>query len=252
MLHYIRLLVFIILTTIAAIVFTTPLNILYYIFRISKQHKILIFFGRLTLKSILLIIKYIYNIDYKINGLEHLEELKNTPCIIAAKHQSFYETILLPMILLDYNIAGILKQELIHLPFYGYALGAFNNIFIDRKKPKKAMTKALLEIKRILDNNNPMSLYIFPEGTRTDIGDDTQYKKGILSLLYKKYNLPIIPMGLNSGLYFKYATSKPKKTGTIILEFCKPIPPGIKDDNLLLSTVKSAIENKTNELTQQL
>ena len=67
-------------------------------------------------------------------------------------------------------------------------------------------------------------IVIFPEGTRVPPGEHRPYKSGI-AVLYEELQLPIVPMALNSGLFWP-KRSWLRKPGLITIEFLPPIPPG--------------------------
>jgi 1-acyl-sn-glycerol-3-phosphate acyltransferase len=68
-------------------------------------------------------------------------------------------------------------------------------------------------------------ILIYPEGTRTPPGERRPYHPGVAAL-YGDLGLPVIPVALNSGLFWG-RRSFHKKPGTITLEFLPPIAPGL-------------------------
>ena len=64
-------------------------SIFAFFLRFSEQK--LVFVYKTWARGVLLLIKYIYKIDYKINGLENIP---NGSCVIASKHESMWETII--------------------------------------------------------------------------------------------------------------------------------------------------------------
>ena len=68
-------------------------------------------------------------------------------------------------------------------------------------------------------------LLIFPEGTRVAPGQHRPYQPGVAAL-YGHLDLPVVPVALNSGLFWG-RRSFTKKSGTITLEFLPAIPPGL-------------------------
>ena len=62
--------------------------------------------------------------------------------------------------------------------------------------------------------------------------------------IYNTANCFVVPAALNSGLYWN---KKNKKSGTIILEFLRPINPGL-DKKEFMTKLEESIENKTNQL----
>ena len=68
---------------------------------------------------------------------------------------------------------------------------------------------------------NGMVLIIFPEGTRTEPNKPIKIKNGLL-FLAKQLKLPILPVGVDTGLYWpKRGKTKP---GTAHICFGQEIP----------------------------
>ena len=86
---------------------------------------------------------------------------------------------------------------------------------------------------------------IFPEGTRTTQGEDKQYKPGVVAL-YKRFNIPIIPMALNSGRYWG-KNSLLKNKGKIIFQFLPPIKTKLSRDQFMIE-LKNCIQNASQNL----
>src|SRR3546814_19245415 len=69
-------------------------------------------------------------------------------------------------------------------------------------------------------------IVIFPQGTRVAPGVYAPYRVGIAAL-YEALDVPIVPMALNSGVFWARHSVR-KKAGTIQVEFLPPIPPGLQ------------------------
>ncbi|HZX32431.1 MAG TPA: 1-acyl-sn-glycerol-3-phosphate acyltransferase, partial [Rhodocyclaceae bacterium] len=68
-----------------------------------------------------------------------LENMPKEPCVILAKHQSAWETVALQdLVPVGHYCVFVLKKELLHLPFFGWALAAMRMISIDRASGKEA------------------------------------------------------------------------------------------------------------------
>src|ERR1700730_2731669 len=85
-------------------------------------------FGRFWAASVLVLLKLIVGLDHQIRGLDRVPR---GVCIIAMKHQSTWDTLVLPVVLGD--PAVVLKRELLWLPFYGWYAARAGAIAIDRK-----------------------------------------------------------------------------------------------------------------------
>jgi len=60
--------------------------------------------------------RFILGISYQIKGQENLPPL-NQACILLVKHQSTYETFLMPVIM-PKDLAYVFKRELLYVPFF--------------------------------------------------------------------------------------------------------------------------------------
>ena len=72
---------------------------------------------------------------------------------------------------------------------------------------------------------NNRSVLIFPHGTRTPPNTINKIQSGVV-ILYKHLNIKVVPIKLNSGKYWG-KNSFLKYPGKIIVEFLKPIKPGL-------------------------
>lgn len=186
-------------------------------------------------------LKKLCKIDHQIIGLD---KLPKTPCIIACKHQSMWETMIMHLLL--NRPAYIFKQELIKVPFYGWYLNVMSGIKLNRKGGASALKSMTKQSKHYLANNQ--SIVIFPQGTRVPVGakaDKYPYQAGIASL-YLSCGVPVVPAALNSGSFWKKSLLQ-KKPGTIKLEFLDPIEPGLKKKEFLLK-LEEETEKKSNSL----
>lgn len=186
--------------------------------------------------------KYIMGLTCEIRGKEFLP--KNGTYIVAAKHQSAYETLKLHALFGDPTI--ILKQELMKIPLFGIFLKKIDVIPIDRKN-KEASIRAIIDgAQRMAKNNRP--IVIFPQGTRVPVDVNTKtrpYKGGIVKM-YSNTDILIIPMALNSGLFWG-RKSFIKRPGRVVFEFLPPIEPGLPDKKVM-KALEDRIEEKTNAL----
>ena len=74
------------------------------------------------------------------------------------------------------------------------------------------------------------------------------YKSGIVRI-YEHTNLPIIPLALNSGLFWA-RNSFIKKPGKVIFEFLAPIEPGLPDKEVM-RVIEDRIEEKSIALAKE-
>jgi len=193
----------------------------------------------------ILIEKYILGLTYEIRGQEYLP--KDGTYIVAAKHQSAYETLKLHTLFGDPTI--ILKQELMKMPLFGKFLKKIDVIPINRKNKEESIRAIIDGAKRMAQNNRP--IIIFPQGTRVPVNVNTSQKpyKGGIVKMYSHTDIPIIPMALNSGLFWP-RKSFIKRPGKVVFEFLAPIEPGLPDKKVM-KALEDRVEEKTFELMRE-
>src|SRR5271169_1829278 len=174
-------------------------------------------FGQFWARSVLVLLRVIVGLDNQVRGLDRIPR---DGCIIAMKHQSAWDTLILPAVLND--PAVVLKRELLLLPFYGWYASRAGSIGIDRKAGASALRRMVAAARPIAAQGRP--IVIFPEGTRVAPGARLPYQPGVAAL-YQALALPLVPAAVNSGLFWG-RRSFLKRPGRIVLEFLDPIPPG--------------------------
>ena len=172
------------------------------------------------------------------------ENLPSDAAIIAAKHQSAWDTV--GLIPLTRDPAMIMKKELLSLPLYGWFSRKFEMIPVRRDLGPTALRQMVREaVKRAAQGRD---VVIFPEGTRRPPGALPDYKPGIV-LLYQALGIPCVPVALNSG-YFWPRHSIMRRPGTIIVEFLPAIPPGLPRAEFM-ALLQDRIETATAALFPQ-
>jgi len=184
-------------------------------------------------------LRVICGTDVEIRGRDRLPA---GPALIAAKHQSAWDTFGLVPITRD--PAMIMKEELLALPLYGWFSRKFEMIPIKREAGPSALRLMTREAgKRAAQGRD---IVIFPEGTRRAPGAAPAYRPGI-NLLYAELGIPCVPVALNSGLFWPRRTIL-RKPGTIVVEFLEPIPPGLARKEFM-AVLQERIETATARLT---
>ncbi len=184
------------------------------------------------------LLEHIVEITLTVRGRENIPD---RPFVIASKHQSMWETIM--FIRLLSNPAYVVKRELIRIPVFGHLVDASGWITVDRKDGAKALRSLVRDTRVALDRG--LQPVIFPEGTRTAPGERRPYQRGIAGL-YLQLKIPIVPVALNSGLYWG-RRSFVKRPGAVVVEFLPPILPGL-DKKRFLAELEDRIETATARL----
>ncbi len=143
------------------------------------------------------------------------------PALVAAKHQSMFETI--EIVLLLEEPAVVLKRQLADIPLWGWAAQRYGVIPVDREGGAAALRRMLKAAQAAVSEGRPIA--IFPEGTRVRPGEQPPLQAGFAGL-YRALGLPVVPVALDSGRLWP-RRSFSKRPGVVTMRFGDPIPPGL-------------------------
>ena len=141
--------------------------------------------------------------------------------IIAAKHQSFFDIILLVSVLPRPKF--IMKRELLWAPFLGQYALRIGCIPVDRGKRGTAIAKMKDDVQK--GTALPGQLVIYPQGTRVAPGESRQYKHGT-GLLYEQLGQTCVPAATNVGVFWPKRGIM-RRPGLAVLQFLPAITPGL-------------------------
>lgn len=193
---------------------------------------------RLHARASLWLLRVIVGIGIEVRGLE---KLPPPPFLIAAKHQSAWDTFALLPLFTD--PALVMKAELGLIPVYGWFAHKFEHIMVKRSRAAVALKAMIIDAKaRVAENREVL---IFPEGTRTAPGAAADYKPGFVAL-YEGLNIPCVPLALNSGLYWPRRQFM-RYPGTVVVEILDALPPGMPR-RLFRAEVEARIEAASQRL----
>lgn len=172
-------------------------------------------------------------------------EVRGTPpggeCIIAAKHQSFLDIILI------FNAvpAGkfIMKRELLYTPFLGQYALRIGCVPVNRGKRGAAIAKMKADV--AAGAAEPGQLIIYPQGTRVAPGAAKPYKVGT-GLLYEQLGQPCVPVAANVGVFWPKRGIL-RKPGLAVVEFLDPIAPGLPIPDFM-AKLEAEVETHSNRL----
>ncbi len=198
------------------------------------------YLGRAWAHPILCALAVICGLRHEVRGRENLPE---GAVLIAAKHQSAWDTIIFSILLWDHSF--VLKKELLRIPLFGLLLWRAGLIPVDRSGGAGALKKMVADAKQAAAAGRP--IVIFPDGTRVAPDAHRPYQPGVAAL-YGQLGIPVVPCALNSGLFWG-RRSFAKRPGTIVLEFLPAIAPG-KPRKVFLAELEQAIEGRSRALAQ--
>ncbi len=198
-------------------------------------------YARFWLGGVQALLRVLVGLCFEVRGLD---KLPPGPVLIAAKHQSAWETLVFHLLVPELAVA--LKEELVRIPVFGWYLRRAGNITISRESPRRAMRSLIEGAKAALARGE--SVLIFPEGTRRPVGAPPDYKPGVAAL-YRALGVPCVPVALNSGLFWG-RRSWIKYPGCITVAFLDPIPPGL-ERGAFLRLLADRIERASRELVEE-
>lgn len=140
--------------------------------------------------------------------------------LIAAKHQSFLDIILIFAAVPRGKF--VMKKELLRAPVLGWYATRIGCVAVDRSKRGGAISKMVADVKSTA--GLPGQLIIYPQGTRVAPGVKAPYKVGT-ALLYHQLKQDCVPVATNVGLFWP-KRSILRKPGVAVIEFLPRIPPG--------------------------
>lgn len=186
-------------------------------------------------------LRWVCGVRYRVQGWENVPP---RPFVVVAKHQSQWETFYLQLPFAP--ICTILKKELIEMPIFGWGLATVKPIAIDRSARRESLKKIVDEgCSRLAEG---ISVLIFPEGTRTDVGKVGRYARGGADLAHRA-NVPLLPVAHNAGecwpgkQFIKYP-------GLITVSIGAPIQEDGVDSKTLMNRAEAWIEAEVQRVSQ--
>ena len=187
--------------------------------------------------------RVIMGIRYDVQGQDNLPVGETSPAILLVKHQSTYETFLMPAIM-PHPLAYVFKKELLYVPFFGWSIGSLDMIHIDRSQRAKAFAKVVEQGKALLDRG--VWVIMFPEGTRIPRGQRGSYKSGGTRLAIAT-GAPVIPVAVTSAKCWPRRAFI-KTPGVVDVSIGKPIPSVGREADELMREVEAWIEAEMQRL----
>ena len=151
-----------------------------------------------------------------VNGLENIPE--DTACLFVANHNSYFDVII-SYTFMKRPTGYIAKKEMEKFPSLNVWMYYMRCLFIDRKDVKQGMKTILKAVEYLKEG---ISIFVFPEGTRSKDGKLLPFKEGSMKMA-EKSGCPIVPVAIsNTATMFEDHFPKITKE-TVVFTFCKPI-----------------------------
>ena len=187
--------------------------------------------------------RWILGIKPHVMGMENLPKGQTDGAVLLVKHQSTYETFLMPTIM-PHPLAYVFKRELLFVPFFGWAMGRLDMVHIDRSKRAQAFNLVVSQGQRLL--NKGTWVIMFPEGTRIPRGQKGNYKTGG-SRLAIETGAPVIPVAVTSAKCWP-RKALIKQPGTVEVSIGPAIPSAGRQPDELMKEVEAWIEAEMRRL----
>jgi 1-acyl-sn-glycerol-3-phosphate acyltransferase len=186
---------------------------------------------------------FLLGIRNRVSGTENLPTGETSAAVLLLKHQSTWETFCMPT-LMPHPLAYVFKKELLHVPFFGWAMGRMDMIHIDRSKRNEAFSKVVAQGRRLMGQG--VWVIMFPEGTRIARGQQGVYKTGGTRLAIET-GAPVIPVAVTSAKCWPRKAFI-KRPGIVDISIGKPISSVGRKPEELMREVEAWIEAEMRRL----
>ena len=161
------------------------------------------------------------------------------PVIVAAKHQSMLDVLILFNALPEARF--VMKRSLVWAPVFGLYALRVGCIWIKRDKRGEASTM----MRRLQKGDRGGQVVIYPQGTRVPPGTFMPYRRGA-ALAYVEFGLPMVLVATNVG-WFWPKNAITRHPGTTVLEFIETLPAGLPRAEIM-QRMETAIETASDRL----
>ncbi|MCC7075360.1 MAG: 1-acyl-sn-glycerol-3-phosphate acyltransferase [Deltaproteobacteria bacterium] len=153
--------------------------------------------------------------SFHLRGAEHLDPRR--PAIYVGNHSSILD-IVLGIWFAPVGTVAVAKKEIVFYPFFGQYYWLAGHVRIDRKSPRRALT-SLRELAALVKKRR-LSVFIWPEGTRSPDGRMRSFKRGAFHLALET-RLPIVPIAI-AGAHKAWPPKAVRLTRTNVEITCLP------------------------------
>jgi len=167
---------------------------------------------------------------------------KNQPVIIAAKHQSWGDGIV--MMAKTGNVNFVCGDHMLKFPLIGWVLKRCGAIVVNNQGGAAAAASLREGIERS-QAEGARPILIYPEGHLTEVGTGLRYRSGAWRLS-NQLNRDVVPVATNLGQCWPQQKWE-KHAGTAVIDFLEPMAPGTNRDAFLFA-LETRVETRTRAL----
>ncbi|WP_421791415.1 lysophospholipid acyltransferase family protein [Hyphobacterium sp.] len=191
-------------------------------------------------RFVVLMMRVICGIKVEVRG----KRPKNQAVIIAAKHQSWGDGIVL--VAKTGNVNFVVGDHMLKFPLIGWVLKRVGAIVVNNQGGRKALESLSEGIDRA--QSEPRPILIYPEGHLTEVGTGKPYRKGVYRLA-TQLDRSVVPVATNLGCFWPQQKWE-KNPGTAVIEFLDPISPKL-DGASFMATLETTVEAHTRRLEKE-
>lgn len=202
----------------------------------ARRHEFVI---RTWVRFVLWWLRICCDIRTTVEGLEHLE---NGTGILLVKHQSSWDALFSQLLVSPSTT--VIKQSLLHIPFFGWAFSVTKPIVINRRKRVSSLRQLLDQGKVRLQQG--IWITLFPEGARMGTAPVADFQPGG-SMLAADTNAPVYVVAHNGGHCWPRSGLR-KISGRIQVRISAPIESNDKSAKEINSLAFDWMRNAMDEL----
>lgn len=180
--------------------------------------------------------RIIAGITVDISGHERVPD--NGPVIIAAKHQSYGDGII--MFHQFDDLSFVTGDHLEKFWLIKVILAKMNAVVVESCGGAATRARMAETSRRVREQGR--RILIYPEGHLSQVGTHHPYKKGVWHMA-QDFDCPVVPVATNLGQRWNQ-TDWIKHPGAAKVEFLEPIPPGLGKD-AFMALLQERIETRS-------
>lgn len=172
-------------------------------------------------------------------------EVPQGEVIIASKHQSFFDIIILVSALPRPKF--IMKASLRYAPILGWFAIQIGCVPVERGRRGMAIQKMVADV--AAGRQLPGQLVVYPQGTRVAAGARLPYKVGV-TILRRETGQDVVPTATNVGVFWPRHGIR-RDPGLAVIEFLPPISPASQSgpaDDAFLTVLEDQVEGASDAL----
>jgi 1-acyl-sn-glycerol-3-phosphate acyltransferase len=193
------------------------------------------------LRGIAFLLKHVCGLSYEVRGLERL---RGQPVLIAAVHQTSWESLYLPMLLGDPVM--VIEDEIFRTPLVGSIarkrgyIPAQSSGGIDKVRQSFEMAQR--------QSRGGRNILTFPSGMPSGSQPAPPLRRDVAAL-YEALDVPCVPVALNSSRFWQFR-SWLRHPGVITVEILAPIAPGL-EKQAFMDTLETRLNGATERLMHE-